>query len=182
MKHKWMAVCALVTAITACSPALNWRTVLMEEAGLQALLPCKPDRASRNVEIAGRTVALHMLGCDADGATFAVSHLAWPDPASAPQALAQWQAAVLARMGADGSVSAPWGVTGSLPLAGSVRMQAQGSTPGAGAEAGKPVVADAIWVARAQGAEIRLIHAVVYQRGKPRAEVADTFLNGMALR
>lgn len=180
MKLKWIVWCVLAAGVMACSPALNWRTLLVDEAGLQVLLPCKPDRAHRPVEMAGRVVELHMIGCDADGATFAVSHVAWPDPATAPQALAQWQAAVLARMGAAAAdTSVPWGGAGSMPMAGSMRIRARGAAPAPGADAGKPVVAEAVWLARVQGPELRLVHAVVYQRGQSQADVADTFLKGV---
>ena len=91
---------ALALLLAGCSPALNWRTVPLPEAGLTITLPCKPDQATRTVELAGAPVALAMVGCDADGATFAVSHAALADPAQVGTALTHWRAAVLARLGA----------------------------------------------------------------------------------
>ena len=38
-----------------------------------ALLPCKPDRGSRPVELAGQKLMMHMVGCEAGGAMFAVA-------------------------------------------------------------------------------------------------------------
>lgn len=63
-------------------------------------MPCKPDHAVRTVEMAGLPVELAMAGCEADNATFAISHVALPDPARADTALAHWRAAALARVGA----------------------------------------------------------------------------------
>ena len=79
MKRTLPWVAALMLA--ACSPALNWRSVALDGAALTATLPCKPDQATRTVELAGAPVELSMVGCDADGATFAVSHAALADPA-----------------------------------------------------------------------------------------------------
>jgi len=58
-----------------CSPALNWREVQLDTAGVQALLPCKPDHAVREVQLAGGVRSMEMLGCEAAGATFTVAVL-----------------------------------------------------------------------------------------------------------
>lgn len=86
----------LLLALAACSPALNWRSVSIGELGVT--LPCKPDRVQRAVVLAGYSVEMEMIGCEADGALFAVSRLAVPK-ALAPEALqAQWQTAILLQM------------------------------------------------------------------------------------
>ena len=97
---KWTLTGAAALLIAGCSPALNWRTVPLPEADLTITLPCKPDHAVRTVEMAGLPVELAMAGCEADNATFAISHAALPDPARADTALAHWRAAALARVGA----------------------------------------------------------------------------------
>ena len=97
---KWTLTGAAALLIAGCSPALNWRTVPLPEADLTITLPCKPDQATRTVELAGAPVELSMVGCDADGATFAVSHAALADPAQVGAALTHWRAAMLARLGA----------------------------------------------------------------------------------
>ena len=94
-----VASAALAVALAACSPALNWRSVAVPEAALQVMLPCKPDNAVRTVELAGAPLALSLLSCDADGATFAVSYATLTDPARAGVALEHWRAATLARIG-----------------------------------------------------------------------------------
>ena len=86
---KWTLTGAAALLIAGCSPALNWRTVPLPEAELTITLPCKPDQATRTVELAGAPVELSMVGCDADGATFAVSHAALADPAQVGAALTQ---------------------------------------------------------------------------------------------
>eukprot|EP01034_Spumella_vulgaris_P046306 gene46306-57751_t len=61
-------------------------------------------QATRTVELVGTPLAISMLGCDADGATFAVSYVRLADPSQVGRALEHWQAATLARMGVPASV------------------------------------------------------------------------------
>jgi hypothetical protein len=170
------AACALL-GLAACSPALNWRTVELPEAALTITLPCKPDHATRSVELAGAPVRLAMVGCEADGATFAVSHADLPDPAQAGPALAHWRAAMLARLGGPQAQTSeqPFAPRGALPLPQSVRSVAQGRGPD-----GQAVAAQGVWFARPVGPQMRLYHAVVYT-AKPRPEVADAFFAGLVL-
>lgn len=70
---------AAASAMLACTPTFNWRDVSFEQAPAGALLPCKPDRGSRPVELAGQKITMHMAGCEAGGAMFAVALLELPD-------------------------------------------------------------------------------------------------------
>jgi hypothetical protein len=160
--------------LAACSPALNWRSVPLNGAALTATLPCKPDHATRIVEMAGAPVELAMAGCEADNATFAVSSAALPDPALADTALAHWRAAVLARVGAATVQSEQaFALPGTLPLPSAVRLVAQGRRAD-----GSPATVQGVWFARAVGPQVRLYHAVVYT-AKPRPEVADALFTGL---
>ncbi|WP_428002749.1 hypothetical protein [Acidovorax sp.] len=163
--------------LAACSPALNWRSVALPEAALTITLPCKPDHAARKVELAGTPVDLSMVGCEADGATFAVSHTTLADPAQTGVALAHWRAAVLARLGGAQAQAheVPFVPRNALPLPQSVRTVAQGKGPD-----GQTVTAQAVWFARTVGPQMQLYHAVVYTP-RPRPEVADTFFSGLVL-
>ncbi|CAN7496393.1 hypothetical protein [Acidovorax sp. LjRoot117] len=170
---------ALGLMMIGCSPALNWRSVPLPEAAITITLPCKPDQATRTVELAGAPVELAMTGCDADGATLAVSHTALADPSQAGAALMHWRAAVLANLGPAAAASAtdtPYTPTGVLPLPQSVRTVVQGQRAD-----GSAVSAQGVWFARAVGPQVRLYHAVVYT-AKPRPEVADTFFAGIAFQ
>ncbi|MDD2546825.1 MAG: hypothetical protein PHI55_11165 [Burkholderiaceae bacterium] len=163
--------------LLGCSPALNWRSVAFEDAALTVTLPCKPERATRTVELAGTPTELAMVGCDADGATFAVSTLALAQPERAGETLTHWRTAALARMGAARTLSeVPFTPHGTLPLPPSVRLVAQGQRPGGG-----EVTAQAVWFARTVGSQVRLYHAVVYT-DTPRPAVADTFFAGLEMR
>ncbi len=163
--------------LAACSPVLNWRNVALPEAALTIALPCKPDHATRKVELAGTSVDLSMVGCEADGATFAVSHATLADPAQTGVALAHWRAAVLARLGGAQAQASdvPFVPRNALPMPQSVRAVFQGRGPD-----GQVVTAQAVWFARTVGPQLQLYHAVVYTP-KLRPDVADTFFTGLVL-
>ena len=68
-----MKIIVILAALSACTPTFNWREVRFEQAGLSALLPCKPDRATRVVQLGGQAVTATMAGCEAGGAMFTVA-------------------------------------------------------------------------------------------------------------
>ena len=82
----------------ACSPALNWREITLQDTSITALLPCKPDASRRKIKLAGQDVDMFMQSCQADGATFAVAHVSLPDTGQVPAALAHWQRATWAHV------------------------------------------------------------------------------------
>ena len=159
-----------LAGLVACSPALNWRTMRSDAHDLSMLLPCKPDKATRDVPMAGATVALDMQGCDAAGATFAVSHVRLADATQAGAALAGWQAATLANLRATQPQPQPFEVPGGQL---GVRWAVQGLRAD-----GRPVSAQAVWFARIQADGIDLFNAVVFA-DKGDTAVADTFFTGL---
>jgi hypothetical protein len=70
---KSIVITVAAGALLACTPTFNWRDVSFEQAPATALLPCKPDRGSRPVELAGHKLTMHMAGCEAGGAMFAIA-------------------------------------------------------------------------------------------------------------
>lgn len=59
--------------LAGCSPALDWRTVELPGTDLQAVLPCRPGRFERTVQLEGRALKLFMLSCETNGVTYALS-------------------------------------------------------------------------------------------------------------
>lgn len=179
MTWRLTAATAAAFVLGGCSPALNWRTVALPDASLTIALPCKPDHASRSIELAGTPVDLVMAGCDADGATFAVSYAALSDPAQLAAAMTHWRAAVIANLGpgvAATAVDAPFAPAGVLPVPQSLRTTAQGRRAD-----GSAVAAQGVWFARAVGAQVIVYHAVVYTP-QPRPAVADQFFTGLVMQ
>jgi hypothetical protein len=109
-----------------CSPTFNWRELRLEGAPLLALMPCKPDTASRSVPMLGQPTELHMHSCEAGGLTFALAWAKVGDAGSAAAALEQWQAASLASIHASPGAASSW--TLDLPKAEQIRgSKAQGT-------------------------------------------------------
>jgi hypothetical protein len=82
--------------LVACAPSLNWREVQLGR--LSTLLPCKPDTASRPVELGGQTLSMDMAGCEAGGAMFAISRLRTANPAQAATLLTSLREASMAHI------------------------------------------------------------------------------------
>lgn len=167
--------CALAAllALAACSPSLNWREVRPEGTRLNLLLPCKPDKAQKVVPLGGRATPLSMLGCDADGATFAVAVADVGDAAQAAPVLAQWQALTLANMKAAPASLQPLTLKISGAAAGLAvsRVQAQGQRAD-----GAAVSTQAAYFA--QGSQL---FQVVMYAPTIAPEVAETFFSSLKL-
>ncbi|SIR57255.1 hypothetical protein [Pseudacidovorax sp. RU35E] len=170
---------AVLAALAACSPVFNWRDVPLGD-GLLALLPCKPDRAQRDVDLAGRTVSLEMAGCAAGDATFAVARMdGGSSPAEAQQRMEAWRASARAPWRARGQVQeTPGRVPGAAQVPASVDLVADGDT---GSSTGVQQ-ASMRWFARADGAgRYTLYQATVL--GRPSdAQALETFWEGLRLR
>lgn len=162
-----------VTLAVACSPVFNWREVRLPQTELKAWLPCKPDQGSRTLPLAGRDVAIHMLGCEAGGALYAVSQ-ADVGMAGASAVQAQWQAALLANLQAPATQVQPWVLkptAATTPPALALQLQATGKRAD-----GRAVQAQAVWFARGPW----LFHAVVYA-DRITPEMAEPFFSGLEL-
>jgi hypothetical protein len=159
-------------ALAACSPALNWREVRLDPSALVAMLPCKPDQGTRAVSLAGQKLSMHMMGCEADSATFAVSYVDLPDATQAAAVQAQWQMAMLGNMRATQNRQSPLNIKGVVGASGALQLQAQGTQPD-----GRAVMAQGVWFVR--GAQV--FHAVMYA-AKLNPEAADAFFTGFRLQ
>ena len=82
-----------VGSLVACSPSHNWRTWSAGGAPVQAMIPCKPDVAQREVNFGGANTELHLHSCDNQGLRFALAWVAVPATVDAQQLMAQWQKA-----------------------------------------------------------------------------------------
>jgi len=75
---RWQGKPKCVIIVTAavfagCSPVLDWRTVELPGSDLQAVLPCRPGRFERTVQLDGHALKLFMLSCETSGVTYALS-------------------------------------------------------------------------------------------------------------
>lgn len=102
--------------LAACSPTHNWREVRHEGTPVLALLPCKPERAERDVPLLGPDqplARLQMMSCDVQGRTYVLAALALPAAQPAGEALARWRQAAWTslRQTVPAQASAPPGWT-----------------------------------------------------------------------
>jgi hypothetical protein len=163
------ALAVTLAMLVACTPTFNWREVRAESMPLKAMLPCKPDKTTRTVTMAGREVELRVLGCDAGGATFAILSGDVADPLRSAAVLGRWKAATLSGLrGADTSEQ-PFLPSGAMALAQSVRVTATGVQ----ADGGKVQVQSAYF---ARGSQV--VQAVVFATQLP-VEPAATFFAGL---
>jgi hypothetical protein len=108
--RRWVAAAlpCWVMLVGACSPTYNWRDLRPEGAPLQALMPCKPETATRPVPMLGQPTDLHMYSCEAGGLTFAVAWAEVSGASRASEALAQWQTASLAAIRVAPEAATTW--------------------------------------------------------------------------
>ena len=76
-RSAWLPVLGACLALAGCNPALNWRVARLDGAPVQALLPCKPERAERQVPLTASGTTLRLMSCKAGGLTFALALAAW---------------------------------------------------------------------------------------------------------
>jgi hypothetical protein len=87
-----LVVISALSLVAGCTPAFNWRDVAFDGLPVSALLPCKPDRATRAVPLAGAPRQMVMAGCEAGGVTFTVAVVTVQDASQLAQVQAQLKA------------------------------------------------------------------------------------------
>ena len=156
------SVLALCVLLGACSPALNWRNVHL--GGIQAALPCKPDQAERPVALAGVELRLAMVGCEADGGLYAISHLRLAQGVQAQAVIDAWRMQALQAMGSTAlPLTTPLPALGARPAL--TVYQASGNNP-----RGQAVQARWTWVQRDRDIYHWALYAPVI-----RAEMEEPF-------
>lgn len=168
-----MGLC--LASILACTPELNWREARFDNATLVTLMPCKPDRAKREVPLpAGAApviVALHMQGCQAHDMQFTLSQIELPPQVPPQDAVQAWRRASLAALGADvaQATATPWLLKGAASQVASEQVVAKT----------KEHQAVFGWFMH----ESKLYQAAVYGTPKQRdvVDIAETFFSGIKL-
>jgi hypothetical protein len=157
----------VLTALLACSPTFNWREVRVGDAALLALLPCKPEKAERQVPVQGQQATLHMASCDVGDATFAVALLRLPEGVDAVAAAQAWKLASLTSLKSTPEQARDWPLPAraGMPMAG---WQASGVR-----HTGQPVQARVLPLARGR----ELYQAALY--GDVPADVLTTWVDGL---
>ena len=167
---RFLSALLSIGLFVACSPTFNWRELRSDGAPLVALMPCKPETATRAVPLTEPPATLHMHSCDTGGVTFAV---AWAKLDSASQtsgALAQWKAASLASVRASVGAQTDWDAR--VPRADQVQgIKVQGAD-----HRGQAVQTQAVYFSRGPW----VYQAAVYGVRLPEPALA-TFFEGLTL-
>lgn len=156
--------------LQACSPALNWRDVRLDPTPIVALLPCKPERAARDVSMGNQTLSLKLVACDAGDAKFAVAYADTRDADKTGPLLASWRTVTLANMRATAPADVPVNIKGVAALS-AKGVLASGVRPD-----GSAVVLQAVWFASGT----HIFQASIYSDAA-RPPVAETYFSGLRL-
>lgn len=167
--------------LLGCSPVFNWRNITVTD-DLRALLPCKPERATRNLDIPGiEPMSVSMTGCPAGDATFAVAQAEAESAAQAATLLASWKASTRAQWPDAHVTEATATIAGADPASPSRLSVEREADAVATQVAGQPLRAEMLWFTRT----IDATHVTVYQAmvlGKPSAaDAVATFFEGLLL-
>ncbi|MCD6026067.1 MAG: hypothetical protein K0R08_586 [Solimicrobium sp.] len=76
---KVTAVFLIALLFTACSPQFDWRDVQGVESPYTVLMPGKPSRLSREIQLEQRTVAMHLTAVQVNDVKFAVGAIKMSD-------------------------------------------------------------------------------------------------------
>ncbi len=165
------AVLAIFAALTlgACTPALNWREASSDEGGLKALLPCKPDKGTRDVSLAGEDFEMHMFGCEAENMLFAVSRITVRKDGDLKVVASEWRETTLENLQAKAPKTTPWNLPGSRQWPDATYLEVDAITP-----TDMPIKMAGAWFSRGN----ELFHAVIYAP-KIEPEVAEQFFSGI---
>jgi hypothetical protein len=101
---KFAAICLSFT-LMACSPKFDWREVRGVDAPFTILMPAKAASFSRQMELDGVNLNMHMTAADAGGVSFAVGYTKVSDVNKVSGVLAAMQAGMLKNIQASSTQS-----------------------------------------------------------------------------
>jgi len=158
--------------VTACTPALNWREVLLNDDHALAMFPCKPNTHQRHIRLATAEVQWQLLECTTDGLTWAVGYADLAEPARVTPALVALRHATALNIGATSQRDLALPVQGETPNdASAAALLEGGRLPN-----GSPVLAQVAVFAKGT----TVFQAMVLGERLP-GEAVQTFFTGLRL-
>ncbi|MEB0112399.1 hypothetical protein QN397_13645 [Variovorax sp. RTB1] len=179
--RRWFPGLLFLLLLPGCSPVFNWRDVTVTD-NLLALLPCKPDRATRNLEVPGiERISISMTGCPAGDATFAIAQAEAGSAEQAAMWLAAWKASTRAQWPDAQLTETVATVAGADEASASrftITRAAEEAARKASVQSGS---AEIVWFTNAvDGTHVTVYQAIVL--GKPSAvDATSTFFEGVRL-
>jgi hypothetical protein len=125
MRWSWFSpLLAVVLALAACYADLDWREFTSPEGGFSVLLPSKPARDSRELELAGVKTTMHMVAAHAPEMAFGVGYADLPPGTDPARVLDEGRAALVRNIA--GRVTAERELDGAA----GVEFEAEGTAEG----------------------------------------------------
>lgn len=128
-RHQAAIALGLVTALLACSPAFDWRSVRVPDTQLVTELPCRPSRFQRDEVVAGVPLKLFMLSCAAGGVTYGVATADVGDPARVDAVLFALRDGATAAIRSSNRRPGALNVSGATPFTGNSSAHLHGQRP-----------------------------------------------------
>lgn len=158
-------------AVSACSPALDWRRVALDDSGVAATLPCRPSVYQRSVRLQQGSLALMLRACSTEGVTWAVAHATVAEPALVAPTLRALSLAAATNVGLSAipTDARRWSPRGATPSEAALRWRGAGRLPD-----GRGVHAETAVFARG----MRVFQATMIGSGAIEG-AADMFFDGL---
>jgi hypothetical protein len=173
MRLPSVRACALAALSAAgCSPELNWREARSADAEIVAMFPCKPQRLARDLVLAGISVRMTLLSCEAGGVTYGLTHAEMRNPGQVHAAMAELRRSAALNIGAASPQrSTPFELPGMTPnpLAERWLLGGRGTD-------GNPIVEQVVFFSRGT----RVYQATVFGAALD-AQAVDSFFGGLSL-
>lgn len=167
---RWASVCAV--AVSACTPALDWREVRPEGVRATALFPCKPQHHRRSVTVREAALPMQLVACSAAGRSFGVAYVDVASSSEVDAALVAMAASANANLTQADIKSSPLSIPGMTPNAKAALISSRGV-----ASTGAQVQLDVGVFAKG----LRVYQATAFGANLER-DVADTFFSGIRLQ
>ncbi len=164
-----IAALLLAAWMAGCSPALDWREVTPEGAGLKLMFPCKPERESRaQPGPSGRPMEVQTASCKAKGGQYSLTWVDLGDATQVPAAVQRMRDR-MAQLLTPGE-AAPLNLRGMTPVPATGQQRFT-------ARPGEPVqqVRQAVF---ARGTHV---YQLLQQASKPDEEAWDVFVSSVVL-
>jgi hypothetical protein len=128
------SLCALVglavgAALQGCTPAFDWRSVPLPGTQLVTELPCRPSRFQRDVAVAGVSLKLFMLSCEAGGVTYGVATADVVDPGRVDAVLRALRDSAGAAIRSADPPGGALNMSGITPFSGNTSAHLHGQRP-----------------------------------------------------
>jgi hypothetical protein len=166
------AACLAALTLPACSPTLDWREARLG-GQVQLVIPCKPDRIERELDLAGAKAQALMVVCDADGVSWSATRFELGDPARGEPALRELRYKLAQNIGGEerrveAQLPGP-------PAHDARRSQLSGKRPG-----GESVRAEALFFG--ESSRVYQVVAILPADARPAlVDQATQFLDGVHL-